>query len=143
MRYQHLKSALAVCLILFSGAAYSIAGGKPRKVQTIPNGTWGGPSIRIEINGSNATVEYDCANGTITGPLTMDRAGKFSLRGTHAREHGGPVRIDEESRGEPARFSGWTDGKKMTLTVTLANSNQDIGTFKLVRGQDGRLRKCR
>ncbi|MCU1263687.1 MAG: hypothetical protein JWM21_5 [Acidobacteria bacterium] len=143
MKYQHLKPALAVCLILLSGAAYSVIGGKPRKMQTIPTGTWGGTSIRLEIDGSTATIEYDCANGTITGPLRLDRNGKFSLQGTHVREHGGPIRMNEERKGEPARFSGWTDGKKMTLTVTLANSNQDVGTFTLVHGQEGRIRKCR
>jgi hypothetical protein len=142
MKYNHLKLALSACLILCSGVAYSVIGGKPRKMQTIPTGNWGGSSIRINIEGSKATVEYDCANGTITGPLKLDRNGKFSLKGTHLREHPGPVRMNDERTGEPALFSGWTDGKKMTLTVKLINSNQDIGTFTLLKGQDGRLRKC-
>jgi len=143
MKHQYLKLAFSVCLILFSGTAYSVIGGKPRKMQTIPAGNWGGSSIRIEIDGSQATIEYDCANGTITGPLKLDRNGKFSLPGTHVREHPGPVRLDDERRGEPARFSGWTDGKKMTLTVTLIKGNQEIGTFTLMHGEDGRIRKCR
>ncbi len=143
MKYNHFKSALAACLILFSGAAYSVIGGKPRKMQTIPTGNWGGSSIRIDIEGNTATIEYDCANGTITGPLKIDRSGKFSLKGTHLREHPGPTRLNDERRGEPALFSGWTDGKKMTLTVKLINSNQEIGTFTLLHGQEGRIRKCR
>jgi len=34
------------------------------------------------------------------------------------------------------------DGKKMTLTVTLTDANQQIGTFTLVRRHEGRLHKC-
>jgi hypothetical protein len=143
MRHQHLKLVISLCLILFAGAAYSVSGGKPRKVQTIPAGIWGGPSIKIEVSGNNATVEYDCAHGTITGPLKLDRNGKFSFPGTHVGERGGPIRINEVRQGRPVRFTGWTDGKKMTLTVTLVDDNQDIGTFTLVRGQESRLRKCR
>ena len=142
MKYQHLKLILSLSLILLSGAAYSVIGGKPRKMQNIPAGTWGGTSIRIEINGSTATIEYDCANGTINGPLKFGRDGKFSLLGTHVREHGGPIRLNENRPSQPARFTGWTDGKKMTLTVTLTNSKEDIGTFTLERGREGRLRKC-
>jgi hypothetical protein len=143
MKYQHLKLILPLGLILLSGPAYAVIGGKPRKMQNIPAGTWGGPSIRIEITAGAATIEYDCANGTITGPLKFDRNGKFSLAGTHVRERGGPVRLNEDRPRQPARFSGWTDGKKMTLTVTLTNGKEEIGTFTLERGKESRLRKCR
>ena len=141
-KYKYLKPILSLSLILSSGVAFSVIGGKPRKMQNIPAGTWGGPSIRIQINGDTATVEYDCANGTIKGPLKFDRNGKFSLMGTHVREHGGPIRENEVRSSQPARFTGWTDGKKMTLTVTLTDANQQIGTFTLVRGHEGRLHKC-
>jgi hypothetical protein len=143
MKYEHLKLVLSLALILLLGAAYSVMGGKPRKMQNIPAGTWGGPSIRIEISGGAATIEYDCANGTIKGPLKLDRNGKFSLQGTHLSEHGGPIRLNDNRQGQAARFSGWTDGKTMTLTVTLTNGKEEIGTFTLERGKESRLRKCR
>jgi hypothetical protein len=143
MKARNLKMILAGCLILFWGATYCGIEGKPRKMQTIPAGTWGGQHIRIEIANGTATIEYDCANGTINGPFNLDRKGKFSLSGTHVRERPGPLRIDQPRQGQPARFTGWTDGKKMTLTVTLANDNQDLGTFELAYGNPGRIRKCR
>jgi hypothetical protein len=131
--------ALAI-LIVFSVCSGLVA--KPRSRQ-IPNGSWGGPGIRIEIQGGSATIEYDCANGTIEGPLKLDRSGKFKLSGTHIREHAGPVRVDQPLQNQPARYSGWTDGRKMTLVVTLANTKEEVGTFTLLRGQTGKIRKCR
>lgn len=141
MKVRGSKLFLICCLVLFSGVVWSITEGKPRKMQNIPTGVWGGQHIRIEVSNGSATVEYDCAHGTIAGPMTLDNKGKFSLTGTHARE-GGPVRIDDARKGNPARFSGWTDGKKMTLSVMLVDSKQEIGTFELERGNQGRLRKC-
>jgi len=133
---------LAVGLILSLGIVYFAIEGKPRKMQNIPAGTWGGQHIKIEIANGSATIEYDCATGTIDGPLKLDSQGKFSLTGTHVRE-GGPTRIDGPGKGQPARFTGWTDGKKMNLTVTLADSKEALGTFELVHGNQGRIRKCR
>src|ERR1700756_2911553 len=95
---------------------------RKQKQRRIVKGDWGGQSIRVNVSDSSAKVEYDCAHGEINGPLMIDRRGRFSLKGTHYPEHGGPVRIDEQSNGEPARYSGWTDGKRMTLTVTIIGS---------------------
>ena len=114
-----------------------------KKPRTIANGNWGGQHIQLSITNGSAQIEYDCANGTIAGPLKIDSRGRFNLRGIHASEHGGPVRIDEKSQGQPATYTGWTDGKKMTLTVTLVDSKTEIGTFQLTRGGAGRIFKCR
>jgi len=97
----------------------------------------------MTITNGSAQIEYDCANGSITGPLKIDSRGRFELRGTHSVEHGGPARIDDDKGGEPAKYTGWTDGKKMKLTVTLVNSKTEIGTFELTRGNAGRIFKCR
>ncbi len=112
-------------------------------MQKIPAGTWGGLHLQMEVADGSATIEYDCANGTIAGPLTVDSRGRFNWRGTHVPEHGGPIRKDEKPNISPARYTGWTDGKKMTLTVTLTDTNETLGTYSLVHGQEGRVFKCR
>lgn len=114
-----------------------------KKSRTIGDGSWGGQHIQMSVTNGSANIEYDCANGTITGPLKIDSRGRFELRGVHNVEHGGPVRDEENRKGEPAKYTGWTDGKKMTLTVTLMNSKTEIGTFELTRGSEGRIFKCR
>jgi len=115
-----------------------------KKSRTIATGSWGGQHIQMTITNGSARIEYDCANGSIAGPLKIDSRGRFELRGTHNVERGGPTRIDDNGpAGEPAKYTGWTDGKKMKLTVTLVNSKTEIGTFELTRGNMGRIFKCR
>ena len=114
-----------------------------KKPRTVANGNWGGQHIQMSVTNGSAEIEYDCAKGTITGPLKIDTRGRFELRGNHHVEHGGPVRNDEQQQGEPAKYTGWTDGKKMTLTITLVNSKTEIGTFELTHGSEGRIFKCR
>src|SRR2546423_1091818 len=131
---------LSLIVLLTVVAATSALAKRPR---TIADGTWGGQHIQIVVAKGTATIEYDCATGKIDGPLKLDRRGHFDLKGTHSVERGGPVRSDESAQGEPAQFSGWTDGRKMTLTVTLTHSQMKIGTFELSRGSGGRIFKCR
>ena len=126
-------------LLLIAGSAAA----KPRKMQRLQPGSWGAPHIRIDVEQSSATIDYDCANGTIDGPLTYDRKGNFTWRGTHNREHPGPTRIDETSNSRRAIYTGSIKGDTMTLTVKLADANEVVETFTLKRGGYGRVFKCK
>jgi hypothetical protein len=108
----------------------------------LPPGEWGGQHIGLTVLDRGATVEYDCASGTIDEPLHIDSRGGFLAVGTHTRGHGGPARIDEVPDRHPARYAGYTDGRTMTLTVTLSDSGELLGTFKLVRGTSPAVFKC-
>ena len=105
-------------------------------------GTWGGQHIRLSVHTDGAEVEFDCARGTIDGPLTLSTAGHFDARGTFMRE-GGPIRLDVKRTGRPARYEGDLSGRELTLKVTLTDTAQDAGTFTLTHGSEGRLWKCR
>ena len=119
-----------------------ITDAQAKKTRTIANGSWGGQHIRLTVEHGSARIEYDCANGSIEGPLKIDSRGRFELRGVHMREHGGPMRSDEQQQGQAAKYTGWTDGKKMTLSVTLVDSKTEIGTYQLTRGGAARIFKC-
>ena len=106
------------------------------------SGQWGGDHIRIMVKGDTATIEYDCATGVIDGPLKVDSRGRFALLGTHVPERGGPVRSDEPPRRLAATYSGWTNGRTMTLMVKLRGTNEQIGTYRLRRGSEGRVFRC-
>ena len=110
-------------------------------MQRIPMGVWGGPHINIEVGEKSARIEYDCANGVIEGPLVVDGDGNFKLRGTHRAERGGPVRADDDTKGQPATYTGSIKGNSMTLTLKLAGSDEE--TFTLEKGKEGELFKCK
>ena len=134
------KLLVLVSLLLLIVAS---AAAKPRKTQRLQPGSWGAPHIRIDVEQGSATIDYDCANGTIDGPLTYDRKGNFTWHGTHNQEHGGPTRVDEESNGRPAIYTGSIKGDTMKLTVMLAHSKELVETFTLKRGGAGRVFKCK
>ncbi|MFN2510373.1 MAG: hypothetical protein ABR568_02885 [Pyrinomonadaceae bacterium] len=105
-------------------------------------GTWGGNHISMEVTEEGAQIEYDCAHGTISEPLRIDSQGKFSAKGTHVRERGGPIRLGSEEKGEPVIYSGTTNGKTATVTVTSSATDEVIGTFTLTLGKPSRIVKC-
>lgn len=137
MRHKKIFLLLFILIVIagVSGVLYA------KRSRTIANGMWGAQHIQLSVANGSATIEYDCAQGKIDGPLRINSRGRFDLRGTHRRERGGPVRFGENG-GVPARYTGWTDGKTMRLTVTLVDSNTKIGTFELTHGKVGRVVKC-
>ena len=105
-------------------------------------GDWGGEHVQLELEEAGGTLEYDCAHGTIEPGWTLTDDGEFSGTGEHIIEHGGPVREGEILPTRPASYDGTVDGDRMSLTVTLSDSAQVIGTFQLQRGSDGQLMRC-
>ena len=124
---------LVVCIVLFTSGT--------QNMQRIPAGIWGGPHISIEVGEKSARIEYDCANGMIDGPLVVDSNGNFKLRGTHRIERGGPIRADDDTKGQPATYTGSIKGNTMTLTLRLGDSEAE--TFTLEKGREGDLVKCK
>ena len=133
----------SIAVVLFATLASTHSSARGREQYRLAQGTWGGAHITMNVGESSATIEFDCAHGQIDGPLVTDRRGRFDLKGTYAPEHGGPVRDNEQSTSQRVRYTGWTDGKKMTLTVTLTGRKEMIGTFNLTRNAEGRIFKCR
>jgi hypothetical protein len=150
----HLTTVLAALplLIAISSQGDSCGSAKQQSVNSkdvavqregrMTKGTWGGNHISMEVTEEGAQIEYDCAHGTISEPLKVDSNGKFSAKGLHFRERGGPQRVGSEERGQPVVYSGTTNGKKATFTVTNSATEEVIGTFTLSHGKAGRVFKC-
>ena len=109
---------------------------------SVAAGTWGGDHVALEVTADGGQIEYACAHGDLAEPLRLDRDGRFDVTGTHTPEHGGPVREDEKLVSRPARYAGRVDGRRMTLTVMLTDTDEILGTFVLTHGIPGRLMKC-
>lgn len=104
-------------------------------------GVWGGEHIRFEVTEGGARIDLDCAHAAVEGKIYVDRAGRFGVAGTYYHEHGGPVREEEEARGERVRLTGRVGGSLMKLTVTRAGTQ--AGTYTLTRDHEARVVKCR
>ena len=137
-----------------SGSASSVSGtSKPYSVQrrrrgrrlrmadALLPGVWGGEHIRFDVTEGGARIDLDCAHASVEGKVYVDASGRFSAAATYRRERGGPAREEEEARGERVTLSGRVGGSLMTLTVT--RGRETIGTYKLTRGNEGRVFKCR
>ena len=135
-------SLFAASLLGFLTAAACVSAAPGDSSRRASPGPWGATGIALEVTDSGATVEYDCAHGSISEPLVLDSEGRFNAKGLHFREHGGPVRDDEKQNGQPVRYNGQVTGDTMTLTVRPEDSDAPIGTYTLARGKPGRLRKC-
>lgn len=96
----------------------------------------------MTVSAAGATAEFDCAHGTIDGPLAVDSSQRFDVAGKFVQEHGGPIRVDETIAAVPARYSGTSRHGTMTLTITLMSGGQSLGPFELTFGQQGRVFKC-
>lgn len=102
-------------------------------------GAWGGAHISLQLDESGGVLEYDCAAGSIDEPVRLDASGRFSARGTHTPNTGGPERVDVERPRVPAEYSGQITGTRMTLSV---RAPQELGPFTLSRGGSAQLMRC-
>ena len=111
------------------------------RLDRVPNGDWGGEHVRLTVADTGGKIEFDCAHGSLDGPLALDTEGHFDVKGNLTGE-GGPVMKDETANARPARYRGQTDGQSMSLEVTLGGG-ESAGTFSLARNRAAKLVKCR
>ena len=125
---------------LFTAFALMTACSSDLLPTAVPLGSWGGEHVALDVTSTGARVEFDCAHGTLTQPLTLDSNGQFGVAGTFTRE-GGPTPGIEPA--VPATYSGRLQGTILRLTVTLSGSNQPLDTFTLAQGRTPTITKCK
>lgn len=118
-------------------AAVLASGEKDRVAQ----GEWGGQRARLTVQKDGASLELDCAHGSLEA-ITLGEGGRFDVAGRLVREHGGPIRKDEVEDARPARYQGAVQGQAMSLKIVL-EGGETIGPFELTLGGQVHLIKCR
>jgi hypothetical protein len=113
-----------------------------KKMETVSIGRWGGGRVGMQVTADGAELDFDCAHAVINQPLNLDSGGNFDVQGRYMKEHGGPVRSDENQDGQAARFKGHFAGKTLTLTITLDDSDESLGPYTLEEGKYPRIVKC-
>ena len=114
--------------------------------KTVPQGAWGGTGVALTVEESGASVEFDCAHGSITGRLALDANGRFELPGQFVRERPGPVRMgpngEVEEKGETATYSGRMQDGALLLTIRLEKGGRVLDELRLEQDKTPRLHKC-
>jgi hypothetical protein len=147
------RTGAAVALIAFTGLLGQVFSCQPvgavkstiNTANGLKVGTWGGEHAAMQVSDSGATLEFDCAHGSIPAKIELSSGGHFDTKGTFVHESFGPVRRDSPPTDRPAHFFGTVSGNEMTLKIELTEDNKkvDAGTFTLQFGVSPILRKCR
>jgi hypothetical protein len=103
-------------------------------------GSWGGEHIGLELSADGGRLEYDCAAGTIDEPVRLDSSGRFTARGTHTPNTGGPERVDLPRPRVEATYSGQLSAERLTRSVRTPEA--ELGPFTLARGAAPMLLRC-
>lgn len=119
-----------------------LAGCLEANVPEVVTGDWGGQHLGLVASSGGAALEYDCATGSIAGPIRPDDSGRFSVTGEHFPGHGGPTLVDQNPTRRPARYDGKVSGARMLLTVTLTDTHEVVGSFTLRLGGTPYVFKC-
>jgi len=129
----------AGALALVLTACQTAAAGDGRAPVT---GSWGGTHVGLVLEPDGGRLEYDCASGTIDGPLRTDAGGRFTARGTHVPGQGGPEREGEEPPRLPADYSGEVRGDRMILRMRVPATGVEIGPLTLRRDVEPIIFRC-
>ena len=125
---------LAAAAVLGACASFPTAG--------VPlTGEWGGTHVGLRLSPSGGVLEYDCAAGTIDGPLLPLGNGRFEAHGRHTPGWGGPEREGEVRPSFRTRYRGVIQGRRMTLEARVENGVL-LGPFTLVKGAEPIIFRC-
>jgi len=132
------RSAAALAIVI----SFATVGCTTSPSPVIAPGAWGGVHVSMHVNATGARLEYDCGEGVIEESLRPDAAGRFTAAGTHTPGHGGPIREGEILPAVRARYDGQVESEEMSLLVTLTETGDRLGPFRLRRGSSGLLVRC-
>jgi hypothetical protein len=127
------RAGLAMVLILAAACQASRVG-----LDTVPIGTWGGDDGGLVVRADSAHAHIGCTLGDIAGPIPLDDEGRFDIAGEWNVD---AFPVDRGIR-HPARLSGQTDGRTLSLAVRLSDTGQTLGPVLLTFGREPRMQNC-
>ena len=124
---------MALALLVVAGAC-----GTEARLDRVPVGTWGGDDAGMLVQPTSAHVHIGCTKGDVPEAIPLDAEGRFDVGGTYN------VDAYPVDRGilHPARFTGTTDGRTLTLRVSLTDTGRILGPVVLTFGVEPRMVVC-
>lgn len=110
LRFTKVIPVLAVLCAGALDARDTVGGRTPAKHTPSPLiGAWGGRGLSVVVTDAGATLEFDCAHGTIDQPIWPTRLGRFTASGSYTAEKPGPIG-PLPPPAQSARYSGQIRG---------------------------------
>ena len=131
---------LAAMWLLVAGAFTVSANGAQAATPTL-SGMWGGDRAVLTMTAQGGRLEFDCGYATLSGPVALDRQGRFKAAGVYYPESGGMVDADAPPVQLVARFDGTISGSDLRLTFKQAKGGPDQA-FRMVAGKRQKLIRC-
>src|SRR5688500_12774340 len=120
-----------LALLLLAAACQT----NPSRLATLPLGTWGGDEAGLIVGETEAHAHIGCTLGDLPAPIPLDASGGFDVAGSYNVD---AFPVDRGIR-HPARFTGETDGSRLTLSVRLTDTGQRLGPVTLRLGAPPRM----
>ena len=127
--------------VILAAAAGLAACASLRNAGVPVTGEWGGRHVGLTLGEASGTLDYDCAAGTIDGPLLPRSDGTFEVDGLHTPGTGGPDIVGQVRPSFRTRYWGVIRGQRMTLQARLENGVA-LGPFTLVKGAEPIIFRC-
>jgi hypothetical protein len=139
MNTLQLNRLASFAALVVASAVFTVSASAQR-TKPVTRGDWGGSEVAMSVTENGATIQFDCANGTITKKLGTKRDGTFTAEGTYMRNGPGPIRVGQE--GLAVTFKGKVTGQVMKLTMTDVKTGEILGDYTVTKGQSTRLHRC-
>ena len=104
-------------------------------------GEWGGRGINLTLTADGGTIDYGCAQGTLTGAVHPNDNGEFTATGTHEAFTPGPQNADAKPAKVGAQYVGSVSGSTMILQVQPAGADR-MTSYTLTQGRRAKLIRC-
>lgn len=104
-------------------------------------GVWGGDGVKIVFDANGARLAYECAAGSIDGPVRPDSRGRFSAPGTHQAYRPGPEPADQAAKVRAASYDGQVTGALLELRVRV-DGDAAVQSYRLEKDRKVKLARC-
>lgn len=96
-------------------------------------GNWSGDNFALGADADRVIVQSGCSVGRTAGPVSLDKAGRFTAHGYFNPPRTGYQLGDIAPRDRPAEFTGTVRGKTLQLVVTPVGGKPIVHLLHLGR----------
>jgi hypothetical protein len=125
-------------LVLLPVLAAVACGSSREALDAVPAGTWGAEEAGLIVRAEGSHAHIGCTLGDTAGLIPVDAEGRFDVAGEWNVD-AFPI---DQGIVHPARWTGQTDGRTLSLSVRLTDTGRVIGPVFLTLGREPQMANC-